>query len=191
MEPHSRPASSHQEAHTQFRVIIMDPGWHRAVPRVAALALRAARAARMETPGEVSVVLADDRVVRDLNTRHRGRNKPTNVLTYERPAPEMVLALGVIRREAAAAGRRVAHHLAHLVVHGALHLRGHDHDRPGDARRMEMAEARILHRLGVPNPWKPAAETQHQGIQHQGIQHQGIQHRGTYQQATHHQGNYS
>jgi probable rRNA maturation factor len=41
-------------------------------------------------------------------------------------------------------------------VHGALHLRGHDHQRPGDARRMEMAESRLLHRLGVPNPWKPA-----------------------------------
>jgi probable rRNA maturation factor len=67
-----------------------------------------------------------------------------------------VLALGVIRREAAAAGRRVAHHMAHLVVHGALHLRGHEHDRPGDARRMEMAESRLLHRLGVPNPWKRA-----------------------------------
>jgi probable rRNA maturation factor len=104
----------------------------------------------------VSVVLAGDRLVRGLNARHRGRNKPTNVLTYEFPAPELVLALGVVRREAAAAGRRVAHHLAHLVIHGALHLRGHEHGHPGDARRMEMAEARLLHRLGVPNPWKRA-----------------------------------
>ena len=61
-----------------------------------------------------------------------------------------------MRREALHARRRPAHHLAHLVVHGALHLRGHDHARDGDARRMEMAEARILHRLGVPNPWKRA-----------------------------------
>ena len=68
----------------------------------------------------------------------------------------MLLALGVVRREAAATGRRPAHHLAHLVVHGALHLAGHDHLHPGDARRMELAEARILHRLGVPNPWKRA-----------------------------------
>jgi probable rRNA maturation factor len=44
--------------------------------------------------------------------------------------------------------------MAHLVVHGALHLRGYDHHEAGDARRMEMAEARILHLLGVPNPWK-------------------------------------
>ncbi len=130
----------------------MDPAWHRFVPRAGALVARALRVAA----ADVDVVLAGDRMVRDLNARHRGKNKPTNVLTYESPAQEMVLALGVVRREAAAAGRQVAHHLAHLVVHGALHLRGHDHDRPGDARRMEMAESRLLHRLGVPNPWKRA-----------------------------------
>jgi probable rRNA maturation factor len=61
-----------------------------------------------------------------------------------------------VRREAAAAARRPAHHLAHLVVHGALHLAGHDHHRAGEARRMEQTETRILHRLGVPNPWKRA-----------------------------------
>jgi len=156
MEPHSRRASCDQEAETQLRVIVMDPAWYRFVPRADLLVSRAARVAGMVA----SIVLADDRLVRDLNTRHRGRNKPTNVLTYEHPAPELVLALGVIRREAAAAGRRVAHHLAHLVVHGALHLQGHDHDHPGDARRMEMAESRLLHRLGVPNPWKHAASKQ-------------------------------
>jgi len=129
----------------------MAPAWRRFVPRADALVMRAARVAGAAV---ANVVLADDRLVRSLNARHRGRNKPTNVLTYEHPAPELVLALGVIRREAAAAGRRVAHHLAHLIVHGALHLRGHEHDRPGDARRMEMAESRLLHQLGVPNPWK-------------------------------------
>ena len=152
MEPHSRPASLKPEAQIEPRVIIIDPAWHRFVPRVRALVARAARTAG----ADASVVLAGDRLVRGLNARHRGRDKPTNVLTYEHPAPELVLALGVIRREAAAQGRRVSHHLAHLVVHGALHLRGHDHDHPGDARRMEMAESRLLHRLRVPNPWKRA-----------------------------------
>ena len=150
MEPHSRRASPHPEAENQLRVTILDPAWRRFVPRVSVLVARAGRVAGTNA----GVILADDRLVRDLNTRHRGKNKPTNVLTYEHPAPELVLALGVIRREAAASGRRVVHHLLHLVVHGALHLRGHDHDHPGDARRMEMAEARLLHRLRVPNPWK-------------------------------------
>jgi probable rRNA maturation factor len=156
MEPHSRRASSHREAETQLRVIVMDPAWRRFVPRIAALVSRAVQVAGIEALPGVSVVLADDRLVRGLNARHRGRNKPTNILTYEDPAPEIILALGVVRREAGAAGRRVPHHLAHLVVHGALHLLGFDHDHPGDARRMEMAESRLLHRLGVPNPWKSA-----------------------------------
>ena len=125
----------------------------------------AARAA-LAAGGAGTVVLSSDRAVKALNGLHRKRNKPTNVLTFEF-APEnpavpgagflrgdIVLALGTVRREAAAAGRRPAHHLAHLVVHGALHLQGHDHHHVGDARRMEMKEARILSGRGVPNPWK-------------------------------------
>ncbi len=104
------------------------------------------------------MLLASDATVKRLNARHRGRNKPTNVLTFDPAAPglpgDIVLALGTVRREAAAAGKRPAHHLAHLVVHGVLHLAGHDHHHPGEARRMEMAEARILRRLGLPNPWR-------------------------------------
>jgi probable rRNA maturation factor len=147
------PGASRGPAQAGIRtieVIVAEPAWRRMVPRVEAVVKRAARAANAAG----TVVLAGDRTVRQLNLRHRGRNKPTNVLTYEEPAPEVILALGVVRREAAAASRRPGHHLAHLVVHGALHLAGHDHHRVGDARRMEMAEARILHRLGVPNPWK-------------------------------------
>jgi probable rRNA maturation factor len=136
----------------QVSVIVTEPAWRRLVPRVEAVAARAARAAGSGC--SAAIVLAADRTVRRLNSRHRGRDRPTNVLTYPIPAPEIVLALGVIRREAASAGRSPAHHLAHLVVHGILHLAGHDHHHAGDARRMELAEARILHRLRVPNPWK-------------------------------------
>lgn len=133
-------------------VIVADQAWNRLIPGAERLVRRAAGAAGLEG----TVVLASDRMVRDLNYRHRGKNKPTNVLTYEEPAPEIVLAFGVVRAEAAAQGRRPAHHLMHLVVHGALHLQGEDHEHPGDARRMEMMETRILHRIGVPNPWKRA-----------------------------------
>lgn len=151
MEPGSRfPARAGN--HQAIDVIVADPAWRRLVPHAARIAARAAAAAGATG----TVVLAGDRAVRRLNARHRGRNKPTNVLTYASPAPEVVLALGVVRREAAAASRRPAHHLAHLVVHGALHLRGHDHLEAGEARRMEMAETRILHRLRVPNPWRRA-----------------------------------
>ena len=133
-------------------IVVADPGWHRLIPNAGTIVRRAAHAACMAG----TIVLSSNREVRGLNLRHRGKNKPTNVLTYEHPAPEIILALGVVCTEAAAQGRRPAHHLAHLVVHGALHLSGEDHDHPGDARRMEMAESRILHRIGVPNPWKRA-----------------------------------
>ena len=150
------PGASSRPAQAGFQdavnVIVAEPAWRRLIARAESVAARAAHAAG----AHATVVLASDRTVRRLNARHRNRNMPTNVLTYAVPAPEMLLALGVIRREAAAAGRRPAHHLAHLVVHGALHLAGHDHHHPGDARRMELAEARILHRLRVPNPWKRA-----------------------------------
>ena len=120
------------------------------IPQVERLAARAAAAAG----GVGTVVLASDGAVKRLNARHRGRNKPTNVLTFD--SGDVILAAGVVRREADAAGRRMAHVLAHLVVHGALHLRGHDHGGAGEARRMELREARILHSLRVPNPWRRA-----------------------------------
>jgi probable rRNA maturation factor len=142
-------------------VVVLDRKWRSLVPHAEILASRAAAAAG----GAGTVVLSSDRAVKALNGLHRNRNKPTNVLTFEfcdRSATptqgylrgDIVLALGTVCREAQAAGRPVSHHMAHLVVHGALHLRGHDHDHVGDARRMELAEARILGGLGVPNPWK-------------------------------------
>jgi probable rRNA maturation factor len=153
MDPEASSGPAQAGIHGEVSVIVAEPAWRRLVPRAEAVAARAARAAGS---GSAAIVLAADRTVRRLNARHRGRDEPTNVLTYLEPAPEVVVALGVIRREAAAAGRSPAHHLAHLVVHGVLHLAGHDHRHAGEARRMELAEARILHRVRVPNPWKRA-----------------------------------
>ncbi len=147
---------------TRPTVLVVDARWRGLVRNAELLAARAAAAAG----GAGTVVLSGDREVRALNARHRRRNRPTNVLTFDldgfadaAPAEgflggDIVLAFGTVRREAQAAGRSAAHHLAHLVVHGALHLRGHDHHHVGDARRMEMAEARILRGIGIPNPWK-------------------------------------
>ncbi len=157
MDPSPRPSPAIAGIRTTTTVVVAEPAWRRAIPDAARLAARAAQAVNH---GAATIVLTTDRAVRRLNARDRGHDKPTNVLTYPPLAPglpgEIILALGQIRREAAAAARRPAHHLAHLVVHGALHLAGHDHHHAGDARRMELAEARILHRLRVPNPWKRA-----------------------------------
>lgn len=168
MEPLSRRPDRLDGAAGRVEVVVADPRWRSSVARperVAADAARAAlaegRASGLEPVGAVTVLLADDRAVRRLNGRHRGKPKPTNVLSF--PAPlgllggplgDVVLALGTVRREARAAGRPVRAHLAHLVAHGALHLAGHDHLRAGEARRMERAEARALRRLALPNPWR-------------------------------------
>lgn len=135
-------------------VLIETPAWR----RVVAQPERVARLAASLLDEEITIVLSCDRRVRALNARHRGIDKATNVLTFDPPAPgaagEIVLALETVQREARAEGKSVADHLAHLVLHGGLHLLGYDHDHPGDARRMEMEEAWLMRQLGRPNPWK-------------------------------------
>ncbi len=145
---------------SDISVILAAPGWRAAVKRPEAIARRAAEAALREAgaTGTVTVLLTDDRSVKQLNGQHRAKAKPTNVLSFPAGMPgqlgDVALALGVVRREARDAGRKTAAHLAHLVAHGALHLAGHDHILAGEARRMERAEARVMRRLGLPNPWR-------------------------------------
>lgn len=164
MEPgSSRPGRKAGIREAEITVLLEAPGWRAVMPRPETLARRAAAAALAEAGagGSLTILLADDAIVKRLNSRHRAKAKPTNVLSFPSGEPgrlgDVALALGVVRREARAAGRRAADHLAHLVAHGALHLAGHDHLTAGEARRMERAEARVMRRLGRPNPWKPAA----------------------------------
>jgi probable rRNA maturation factor len=144
-------------------VVVENPAWRRFVPRAEVLARRAVAAALAGSGAEglVTVLLADDRALKRLNGEHRGKEKPTNVLSFPGGAPgylgDIALALGVVRREAEAGGKALAAHFVHLVAHGALHLIGHDHLAAGEARRMERAEARAMHRLRLPNPWRHAA----------------------------------
>jgi probable rRNA maturation factor len=130
-------------------ITILDRRWRVHVRNVANVVDRAMRAAKCNA----DVVLTDDRTIKRLNARDRARNKPTNVLTYEQP-PEILLGLGVVLREARAEQKTVAAHLSHLLIHGALHLAGHDHHEAGPARRMEREETRLLARNGIKNPWR-------------------------------------
>ena len=127
MDPEGSSCPAQAGIRQPLHVIIAEPAWRRLIPHAESVVTRAARAAGIEG----TVVLTRDHAVQRLNARHRGRNMPTNVLSYPAPCSVIVLALGVIRREAAAAHRRPAHHLAHLVVHGGLHLAGHDHHHAG------------------------------------------------------------
>ncbi len=88
---------------------------------------------------------------RRLNRTYRKRNYATNVLTFS--TGDVVLCHPVIRKEAKQQGKSLRAHYAHLVVHGALHSRGYDHEKKRDAARMEAREIRILRRLGFGNPY--------------------------------------
>jgi len=143
--------------------------WRRAVPKVATVATEAARAAlgqagRSIRDAELSLVLADDVTVAGLNGRWRHRAGPTNVLAFPgggRPdsaAPlllgDVILAFETVAREAKEQGKTLPDHLRHLVIHGVLHLLGHDHEDAATARRMEATEKRILALLGVADPYR-------------------------------------
>jgi len=119
---------------------------------------KAARAALGAKKRSLTVALADDKRVRQLNKRDRKKDKPTNVLSY--PSGEkiflgdVVLARQTIWREAKAQDKAPADHVAHLIVHGVLHLLGQDHETSeADAERMEALERRILKKLGIADPY--------------------------------------
>jgi probable rRNA maturation factor len=122
---------------------------------------------------ELSVRLTGDEEVRSLNAQWRGKDKPTNVLSFPMLAkddlraamiagPELLLgdiiiARGVCEAEAAEKGVSVEQHATHLLVHGALHLLGYDHHDDDEATDMEAREVRALERLGIANPYEVAA----------------------------------
>lgn len=143
--------------------VVRAPAWRDALGDLEALAAGAVAAARAEIaetdPRVAAVAFVDDAAQRALNARHRGADKPTNVLAF--PAddsdPEsfgdIVLAFETVREQARARGLALGAHVAHLIVHGFLHLRGYDHVEDADAARMEAAEIRALARLGLPDPY--------------------------------------
>jgi probable rRNA maturation factor len=110
---------------------------------------------------EVAIVLTDDLAIRRLNRSWRGRNEPTNVLAFpaarqakpQRLLGDIVIAYETLAREAAAERKPFAHHLAHLAVHGFLHLCGYDHETDRQAVAMERLEVAILARLRIPHPY--------------------------------------
>lgn len=140
-------------------VVVLDAEWRRALPGVERLVRKAARVAIGARAKSLTVALADDAAVRALNKRDRRKDKPTNVLSY--PSGEksflgdVVLARQTVWREAREQKKAPADHLVHLVVHGTLHLLGHDHETSdADADRMEALERRILKRLGIADPYE-------------------------------------
>lgn len=124
----------------------------------------AAAAALSTAGGEVSIVLTDDSAVRSLNRDWRGIDKPTNVLSFPVSGPaggenvrllgDIVIAFETLERECADGNRDFLHHLAHLAVHGFLHLNGYNHETDAQAEAMEGLESRIMAQLNVPDPYR-------------------------------------
>ena len=129
--------------------------------RVLARWARAALGARGEGCAIAIQVVTRPRM-QQLNRHYRGKDRPTNVLSFPalpapgvapRPLGDVVICPAVLRIEAREQGKTAAQHWAHLVVHGVLHLVGHDHERDADARRMERREIAVLRGLGIANPY--------------------------------------
>ena len=115
--------------------------------------------AALQRPGEITVRIVGDDEARALNRDFRQKDYATNVLTFDYAhAPlvmaDLVLAAGVVEREAAEQGLAVADHYAHLLVHGALHAQGHDHQADAEASAMEALETAILAGLGLADPYR-------------------------------------
>lgn len=143
------------------------PAVRRVCRRAAVAALAAAETSLAES--ELSMMLTDDATIADLNRRYRGRDAPTDVLSFSNPdlkpgtppsagaAPallgDVVVAFETASADAAEDGKSLSDHLAHLVVHGVLHLLGYDHEDDGDARSMEALEVAVLAGLGIENPY--------------------------------------
>ncbi|HEX7776745.1 MAG TPA: rRNA maturation RNase YbeY [Parvibaculum sp.] len=140
-------------------------------------ALRAFEVAGEGGEAELCVVLADDAFVQTLNKTYRGKDKPTNVLSFPtgaipvaagpeplwggetgraRPLGDIVLAEETLIREASEQSKSFTDHLSHLVVHGVLHLLGEDHEEDDAAELMEALEREILSSLGIADPYATA-----------------------------------
>ncbi|MGH1572631.1 rRNA maturation RNase YbeY [Methylobacterium sp. P31] len=155
----------------EIDLAVEDTRWETAVPGLESLVTRAVEAGlaiapeKPDGPVEVSVLLTDDAAVQDLNRTWRGKDKPTNVLSFPAapqprhagtatPLGDVVLAYETLVRESTEQSKPLQNHLAHLLVHGTLHCLGQDHEiGEAEADAMEALEVAALATLGIPDPY--------------------------------------
>lgn len=144
-------------------LVVADRRWYRLRRQLELQIGRAYKAVGQFTKTKdfsVTVMLADDAQVKILNKQFRGKNKPTNVLSFPNLAGsfdgggDMILAYETVAKEAKQQGKIVLVHAVHLVVHGFLHLLGYDHETDQDADKMEGLEIQIMQQLGYANPYE-------------------------------------
>ncbi len=152
---------------------VEDPRWDDTLPDAANLIEQAVALALTDFDNagrtvEVGVRLVDDGTIQALNRDWRGRDKPTNVLSFPLgdPGPvidpdfpwligDIVMSYDTVTAESVRDSKLLEHHLVHLVVHATLHLIGHEHEDEAEAEFMEAAEVRLLAGLGIPDPYSP------------------------------------
>lgn len=154
-------------------VRIDDEAWHAVIADLDTVCNRALAAVfdvLGQAPARVGLLFGDDAAIRTLNATYRDQDKPTNVLSFPSDAAvlppdqaaflgDVALARETILAEACAQGKTPTAHAHHLIVHGTLHLLGHDHVDPAEAEAMETLERAILERLGYGDPYADAPET--------------------------------
>lgn len=144
-----------------FDLIVEDDSWS-ALGDLEALCRKAFDAACAVAPvdeGNLALLLAGDDTLHQLNREFRGKDKPTDVLSFpslpmDRPfLGDIAVALGVSAKDAEIQGKKLADHLVHLLIHGYLHLLGFDHETDEEASEMEALEIKALATLGIANPY--------------------------------------
>jgi probable rRNA maturation factor len=133
---------------------------------VDARALKATMRSLMQAAGEgeatISVTLVDDEAIREINREHRGKDKPTDVLSFplepeafahERLLGDIVISIDTARRQAADYDAPLQRELYRLLIHGLLHVLGHDHEEAGERARMEAEERRLADAISMPWPY--------------------------------------
>ena len=147
-------------------LVIENEAWGQ-VPNLELIAEQAVAAAlpKGEQSKIITLLFSDDETMQELNKDWRGKDAPTNVLSFpapkDQPVPpgelpllgDIVLGFGTCAREAQEAGKTLTNHTCHLIVHGVLHLLGYDHVDDQEAEKMEAAEIKILSTLNISNPY--------------------------------------
>jgi len=159
-----KAAARHAPTIPKIDVVVESNHWNRGkgVKTVARRAIAEAAAVLATPRAALTIVLTDDAAIRALNRDWRGVDAATNVLSFQAARAEgnppligdIVLAYETVAGEARAEQKPFAHHVAHLAVHGFLHLLGYDHVRKKDAETMERIERNVLRRLAIPDPYR-------------------------------------